>query len=84
MKHTDPTARISQVSEANSQIFQQMTVKQEDEIETAKGFQSNKEYYEEYCKLYVANSILLEKLKDIVDQKEEQVSKLKKLQVRVD
>lgn len=41
----------------------------------------NKEYYEEYCKIYVANSILLEKVREVVEQKEELITKIKKLQV---
>lgn len=41
----------------------------------------NREYYEEYCKVYVANSILLEKVKEVVELKEELVVKINKLQV---
>lgn len=41
----------------------------------------NKEYYEEYCKIFTANSILLDKVKEVVEQKEELITKIKKLQV---
>jgi hypothetical protein len=41
----------------------------------------NREYYEEYCKIYLANTILLEKVKEVVEQKEELIQKMKKIQV---
>jgi hypothetical protein len=41
----------------------------------------NKEYYEEYCKLYIANNILLDKVKEVVEQKEDLIANIKKLQV---
>lgn len=41
----------------------------------------NKEYYEEYCKLYIANNILLDKVKEVVEQKEDLITNIKKLQV---
>ena len=39
----------------------------------------NLQYYNHYCNLYIANVMLLEKIKDTLDHKEELVQKLKKL-----
>lgn len=58
-----------------------MAQKQDENGDASQQDQLNREYYEEYSKIFVANAILLEKLKEIVDQKEEQVTKLKKVQV---
>ena len=41
----------------------------------------NYQYYMEYCNIFVANVILLEKVKETIDQKENLIFKLKRLQV---
>ena len=40
----------------------------------------NYQYYMEYCNIFVANVILLEKVKETIDQKENLIFKLKRLQ----
>ena len=41
----------------------------------------NIQYYNHYCNLYIANVMLLEKIKDTLQHKEEQIQKLKRLRV---
>lgn len=49
--------------------------------EKANSENQNLKYYHEYCNIFVANVILLEKVKQTIDQKEELIFTLKRLQV---
>jgi len=66
--------------DANVKAFEDIKQRQLNSQYTS-GKEVNKEYYEEYCKIYIANTILLDKVKEVVEQKEELISKIKKLQV---
>ena len=47
---------------------------------TPNGDADNTKYYNEYCNIHVANVILLEKIKETVEEKEDLLKKLKRLQ----
>ena len=68
--------------DANVQVFEQFRHKHQSHLDSARSAaELNKEYYDEYCKIFIANSILLDKVKEVVEQKEELITKIKKLQV---
>lgn len=72
----------SGAGEANLRVFEQFKNKHQSHLDTSRSpGELNKEYYDEYCKIFVANSILLDKVKEVVEQKEELITKIKKLQV---
>ena len=73
----------TQEADQNVKVFEQLKQKQTSKVDsgTAGGKDMNEEYFEEYCRLKVANHILLDRVQEIVDQKEDLIAKIKRLQV---